>query len=290
MSHVDDAVSRLGAHARSARSTPAQLTSRWLRDRKVWLLPMLLSDYGRQIMERKYDAIATDRAYDLRPSGRWGPIGVLVDWVVLHQDIHVGLRQRLALVVDEVVDAVHDRWTAGIDQVRLASGPCGLARDLRLAWQRLDSPHGRLKVIGLDLDPTGEVLPLVAQRAAQANLPLRTARCNLLDDTALATALEHRPVDVFLSIGLSVWLEPPELAHLLAGFNRGLLPDGVLVVDNFRAHGASRFARDLELETRYHEPASFEEALRTAGFTIERTRETRNHVNVVYRCRKAASL
>src|ERR671934_1306150 len=102
MSMAGDRSAPVGAHARGARSSSAELGRRWLRQGKVWLLPLLLSDYGREIIERKYDAIATDRAYDVRPSGRWGPVGKLVDWIVLQQDIHVGLRQRLALVVDEV--------------------------------------------------------------------------------------------------------------------------------------------------------------------------------------------
>lgn len=276
----------VGAHARGARSTARALARRWVRQGKVWLLPMLLSDYGREIVERKYDAIATDHAYDVRPAGRLGPIGALVDWIVLHQDIHVGLRQRLAIVVEEVAAAVRDRRDGGARPVRLASGPCGLARDLRLAWRELGAPSGELELIGLDLDPSGEVLPLAAERAARDGVPLRLARCDLLDHAALAARLGHRPVDVFLSIGLTVWLEPSELAVLLAGFRTSLTPGGILIVDNFRAHGASRFARDLEMETRYHAPAVFERALREAGFVIEAARETANRVNVVYRCRR----
>jgi SAM-dependent methyltransferase len=262
------------------------LARRWVSQGKVWLLPMLLSDYGREIVERKYDAITTDHAYDVRPAGRWGPIGALVDWIILHQDIHVGLRQRLAIVVEEVAAAVRDRRDGGARPVRLASGPCGLARDLRLAWRELGAPSGELELLGLDLDPSGEVLPLAAERAARDGVPLRLARCDLLDHAALAAGLGRRPVDVFLSIGLTVWLEASELAVLLAGFRTSLTPGGILIVDNFRAHGASRFARDLEMETRYHAPAVFERALREAGFVIEAARETANRVNVVYRCRR----
>ncbi len=61
-----------------------------------------------------------------------------------------------------------------------------------------------------------------------------------------------------------------------------------MIVDNFRAHRASRFARDLEMNTRYHAQVAFEGALRDAGFVIIGRRETQNGVNRVYRCRKPA--
>ena len=275
-----------GRHADAARSSGDELVRRWLRQGKVWLLPLLLSDYGRDLIYRKYDAIATDRAYANRPSGRLGPLGKAVDWIVLQQDIHAGLRQRLALVVDEVAAAVGERWAQGTPNVRLASGPCGLARDLRLVWQRLGAPAGRLELLGLDLDASGEVLPLAAGLAAEAGVPLQTRRCDLLDHEALRDRLGARPADVFLSIGLTVWLDPPDLATFLEGLHRSLAPGGTLIVDSFRAHGASRFAKDLEMKTRYHDQAAFERSLQQAGFAVMAMRETANRVNCVYRCRR----
>jgi hypothetical protein len=119
------------------------------------MLPLLLSDYGHDLIYRKYDAIATDRAYANRPSGKFGLLGRAVDSLVLRQDIHAGLRQRLEIVAGEVAYAVRDTWAHGIPNALLASGPCGLARDLRLAWKALGAPAGRLDLLGLDLDSTG---------------------------------------------------------------------------------------------------------------------------------------
>ena len=273
-------------HADGARSAGDALVRRWLRQGKVWLLPLVLSDYGRDLIGRKYDAIATDRAYANRPSGRLGPLGRAVDWLVLRQDIHAGLRQRLAIVVEEVAAAARDRWAAGIAAPLLVSAPCGLARDLRLAWRELDAPAGRLDLLGLDLDSSGEVLPLAARLAAESRVPLRTARADLLDAPALAARLAERPADIVLGIGLTVWLDPADLAALLASLHAGLAPSGLLLVDNFRAHSASRFAADLEMRTRYHSPAAFACALEDAGFAILARRDTANGVNSVYRCRR----
>jgi hypothetical protein len=172
----------------------------------------------------------------------------------------------------------------------VVSGPCGLARDLRRAWWSLGAPTGRLELLGLDLDSSGDVLPAAAGRAGAEGVPLATSRCDLLDHAALKREVGERPADIFLCIGLGVWLDPPELVHLLKGLHDNLTERGLLIVDNFRAHGASRFAADLEMKTRYHSDAGFERALRESGFTVEATQETENRVNVVYRCRKAERL
>jgi hypothetical protein len=279
-----------GRHADAARSSSEELVRRWLRQGKVWLLPLLLSDYGRDLIERKYDAFATDRAYENRPSGRLGPLGKLIDWIVLQQDIHAGLRQRLPLVVDEVSKGVSDAWGRGLLCVRVVSGPCGLARDLRRVWWSLGAPAGRLELLSLDLDSSGDVLAAAARLAEAEGVPLATSRCDLLDHAALTRAVSQRRADIFLCIGLGVWLDPPDLAHLLKGLHNSLVPGGLLIVDNFRAHGASRFAADLEMKTRYHSDTDFEHALRESGFTVEGVQETENRVNVVYRGRKAERL
>jgi hypothetical protein len=172
----------------------------------------------------------------------------------------------------------------------VASGPCGLARDLRRVWWSLGAPSGRLEMLGLDLDSSGEVLPAAARLAKAEGVPLQTSRCDLLDHAALRHQVGEQPADVFLCIGLGVWLDPPDLAHLLKGLHASVAQDGLLIVDNFRAHGASRFAADLEMKTRYHSDADFERALRESGFAIEAMHETDNRVNVVYRGRKAERL
>jgi SAM-dependent methyltransferase len=277
----------VGHHAQAAQRSRDQLAQAWLRQGKLWLLPMLLSDYGRLLLERKYDAIATDYAYDVHPAGRLGPLGRAVDWFLLQQDIHVGLRQRLAILEEEIAVAAGEALASGNTPVQLVSGPCGLARDLRQAWLRLGRPGpDRLRLLGLDLDASGEVMPLARERAAEAGVRLDTLRCDLLDAAQLDAAFAATgPADVFVCIGLAVWLEPPDLDRLLSGIRRHLADGGSLIVDNFGRHSASRFAADFEMVTHYHPDQAFAAALARAGFAAEARRETPNHVNVVYRCR-----
>ncbi len=285
MSHDAPALAH-GHHARVADRTGAELARAWWHSGRWWYLPLLLSDYARELVDNKYDAFATDRAYENRPSGRLGPVGWLVDWLVLHQDIHQALRQRLDAVVDETVRAVQASWEDEREPVRLASGPCGLARDLRLIWRALGSPHGRLQLLGLDLDEAGDVLPTARARAGAAGIQLATARCDLLDAVAVDHAMGGVPVDVFVSIGLSVWLKPDELAVLLANLHAAVRPGGWLVIDHFRAMATSRFARDFDMQPYYHDRQVFESALVQAGFQVTSRRASRRDVNVVYRCRR----
>lgn len=276
-------------HADVARSTPRQLAWKWIKDFKWHLLFLFLSDYGREIMERKYDAFTTDRAYENRPSGRW-LIGKLVDWVVLQQDTHVALRQRLAAVVEELVGVTLEFRNAGANPVRVVSGPCGLARDLRLTWKRLEetgkAPRGWLQLVGLDLDFTGEVLPAVQRLADKAQVPITVDKQDLLDTARLKERFKGQPVHVFLSIGLTVWLDPSELEQMLGAIHALLEPGGLLLVDNFRPHASSRYLEDFEINARYHSDPEFESQLRNAGFALEKKIETPNRVNVLYGSRK----
>ena len=91
-------------HAATASSTGGQLARRWLLTLRWHLLLLFLSDFGRDIIYRKYDAFITDLAYHKRSSGRLG-VGKLVDWLVQRQALHAGLRQRLQIVVSERVCA-----------------------------------------------------------------------------------------------------------------------------------------------------------------------------------------
>lgn len=56
-------------HRAGAVLTPEQIVWQLVLRGRFKYLPMLLSDYGREILVRKYDAIATDRAYINKPHG-----------------------------------------------------------------------------------------------------------------------------------------------------------------------------------------------------------------------------
>jgi len=276
-------------HAKAAKSTPAKQAWKWFFRFKWHLLLLFLSDYGREIITRKYDAFATDRAYANKPSGKW-LIGKIVDWMVLRQDTHVALRERLEIVTDELANSTKITRLEGHHPVRLVSGPCGLVRDLCQTWQRLDEQGERpwewLEIAGLDLDFSGEVLAEADRRAKAANVPLTLTKQDLLDTDSLRRLLGDQEVTVFLSMGLTVWLDDASRKRFFEGLYLLIAPGGMLVVDNFRRHASSRFLEDFEMVAWYPSDEDFEESLIEAGFEIQAKRETSNDVNVVYRAYK----
>ena len=80
-------------HARKVTKGLGALSWSYLIRLKWQYLPLLLSDYGREILRRKYDAVSTDMSYENKPSGLLGPIGKAIDRIVLKFPLHEGLRQ-----------------------------------------------------------------------------------------------------------------------------------------------------------------------------------------------------
>ena len=283
-----DSILSPARHAAVATSTPGQLAWRWVRTFRWYLLLLFLSDFGRDIIRRKYDAITTDRAYGNRPSGPL-LVGKLIDWIVLRQALHEALRLRLSIVVSELVRLARESERKNTGPVRILSGPSGLARDLLLGAKTLreDAPlPGRLELWAVDLDFSGEVLAEATRRAEAVDVDLVVLKEDLLNPTGLQRTFQEKPLHVFNSMGLTPWLDIEDVVKLFETAHSLLVPEGALLIDNFRVSPQSKFSRDLEIHTRYHTDRDFEEGLRSAGFEIERKQETRNHINVVYTARK----
>lgn len=273
-------------HTEAKVSSAGQLVWRLAKTGRVHYVGMLLSDYGRQILTRKYDAFSTDRAYTIEPSGKLGPIGKLVDRYVLAFPLHEALRQRLALVVEALVDEVGGRaQRAGT--VRVLSAPCGLARDLTTAAVRLRDENGveNLELVGVDIDETGDVLAEAGRRATKAGVVIDLLREDLF---APGTELAGRAAgtggfDVVNSIGLTAWIDAPDLERLIARYAELMKPGATLVVDNWVRHKHSHLGEMLEMPTRYHPEGIFRSALERAGLKVVDVKTTANGIVTLWR-------
>jgi hypothetical protein len=281
-------------HAEGATRTYRQLLWSYFWRLKWHYFVLLLSDYAREILRRKYDAIATDRSYENKPSGRLGFIGRAVDRKLLKLPLHEGLRQRLRLVVDDLKQETARQGTAK-GPIRILSAPCGLARDVITATTELraEAPGlaSRLDLHGLDLDETGEVLPMAAQRAASAQVSMRFYREDLFNSPSLNKifAKEGR-FHIVNCIGLTAWLDLPDVQRLATYFRESvLMPGGSLIMDNFAFHKHSKMGKDLQMKTRYHDRAALEDTLRRCGFEVVKTESTANGVNMVTVARSAST-
>lgn len=250
--------------------------------------PLLLSDYGREILRRKYDAFATDRAYENRPSGLLGPIGRWIDRIVLDFPTHEGLRQRLRIVVDALKEDITERIAAGETPVRVLSAPCGLARDILTCKSELRNRNPQvmqhIELHALDLDATGDVLPAATRRAADLGIDVEFHREDLFNSKGLNEVLERgEGFHLVNCIGLTAWLDIEEVGRLVRFFHdRVLVTDGTLIVDNFAWHKYSSLAKDLEIYTRYHDPGEFKRTLEECGFQVLELRTTADRVNTVH--------
>ena len=255
--------------------------------RKWQYLPMLLSDYGREIVRRKYDAIATDRAYENTPSGLLGPIGAWVDRQVLDLPLHQDLRHRLRFVVEALKEQAQVHAQEGDSTVRILSAPCGLIRDVVTTTGELavEAPDvaDRLEFHNLDLDPTGEVVPLARSRAEEAGVRAYFHQANLFDQDSVIATLPSGGFQIVNCIGLTPWITLEEVESLIRFFHdQVLVPGGTLIIDNFTEQARSPIADDLEIRATYHEPDRFVAALEANGFRLVSTRTTANEVNTVY--------
>jgi len=284
--HNEERGDAIAHHSKSRRRSSRELGLHWLRTLRWHLLLLYMSDLGRDIVARKYDAFTTDRAYDPRASGRW-LVGKWVDAIVRRMDTQVALRDRLAIVTEMLADTTaRMRETTG-RWVDVVSGPCGLVRDVCQAWTELvrqdRRPEQWLRVTGLDLDDAGDVLLEAGRRASAAGVLITLAQADLLDGQSLSERFRDRTVDVFHSMGLTTWLDDDARAQFLSNAHRVLRRGGELIVDIFRPHSGARYVDALEMSAWYPEPGVFEAQLAAAGFEIVETRESRNGVVVVHR-------
>ena len=261
---------------------------RFLIRLKWQYLPMLLSDFGRAIVRRKYDALATDMAYENIPSGLLGPLGAWVDHKVLDLPLHQDLRHRLRFVVDALKDQSQSHARGRDGNIKVLSAPCGLTRDILAARNELciEAPDvaDRLELHALDLDPTGEVIPIAQRRTKAAGIGVSFYRADLFNPESVKASLRsNEGFHIVNCIGLTPWITLGEVEYLFRFFHdQALIPGGTLVVDNFTQHEQSSIADDLEIHATYHDPGLFVAALESNGFRVISSRTTAHQVNTVY--------
>ncbi len=276
-----------GRHARGPTLSPSRAAWRLLARGRLVHVPLLLSDQARMILERKYDAFTTDRAYENRPHGRLGPVGWAADALVLRFPVHRTLRRRLAIVEDSLVEAGMHAAAAGADPVRILSAPCGLARDVIAAARRLTMVP-RLHVVGVDLDERGDVLPEAHRRARAGGVEIELLREDLFTTTDSLTEriAPSGGFDVVSCVGLCSWLDIDEVRELIARFRELTGPGSVLIIDSWRPDRHARLARELGLPSHYHDPGAFALALELGGFTVDERRSTRRGECIVWIARR----
>lgn len=137
----------------------------------------------------------------------------------------------------------------------------------------------------MDIDETGDVLTEAGRRASEAGVELDLLREDLF---APGTELSGRAAgtggfDVVNSIGLTAWIDPPDLVRLIARYAELMKPGGTLVVDNWVRHKHSHLGEMLEMPTRYHPEDVFRSAIEQAGLKVLDVKTTANGIVTLWR-------
>jgi len=275
--------SEVAKHTAGASKNLWGLSSKFFWSFKWHYFVLMLSDYGRSAMVRKYDAVTTDRAYTPQFSGLLGPLGTFVDRIIWNYPLHQALRERVQNVSDILAELIEKNGK----EIRILSAPCGLIWDLILTKEKLERQGitlSRVHFYGLDLDFNGDVLPEARSRAEANGLQIGLVRDNIFN------IRRHYKMEfeVVNCIGLISWMELSEVEALVKYISREILTrDGYLVIDNFSRHEHSSIGDDLEIYTRYFDPAELKQLFERCGLKVIEERTSSQGINTVYVLRRA---
>ena len=256
---------------RTTQSIPRKL----LREGKLHLLPvyalMRTSDLAREGIENSGSYRFADHVYRNEPSGRFG-IGRALDAVLLRMRGARSMRNRLHHTQQEIVAAArvaHAREPAAapgehLAPFRVLSVPCGIARDLVGAAQRIETEmpgvYARSTFFGVDLDAE----PLELSRAiAGGDDRFVFTRGDALDVNALPPEM-----DTIVSTGLGEFLDNELLVRFYTNCHQRLRYGGTFVTSGMQPDRVADYLmRQLaELHTHYRRGDELIRWLYTAGF------------------------
>ena len=258
---------------RTSESIPRKL----LRQGKLHLLPvyalMRTSDLAREGIENSGSYRFADHVYRNKASGRFG-LGRALDAVLLRMRGARSMRSRFHHPQAEIVAAAHafEARTGAADTApfRVLCIPCGIARDLVLAAERIErelpAVYARSTFFGVDLDPE----PLELSRdLAPTDAHFTFTRGDALDANAFPSEL-----DVIVSTGLGEFLDDTLLVHFYRNCHARLREGGVFVTSGMQPDRiADYLMRQLaELHAHYRRSDELIRWLHTAGFNQVATR------------------
>lgn len=256
---------------------------------RAHLLPVLPSALASDILLRGYDPRTLDRVYRDRAAGSFGPIGRVVDRMVLDMPLHEALRERLDAAVGELCAAVVVRARENKLPCRVLMAPCGLGREILAADARLRVRHPEL-VNGVEwfgaenpVDPG--VLAEAAERSAAAGVTVRWLARNPV--TLKLDDIGGRPCDVIVGLGSTFQRSVGSVGSLIRTHASLLKSGGVLLVDRWDASGKHRLSRAMSIESTPVSRTELHRILRSAGLSVEREHPTGSGGCTLTVCRKA---
>lgn len=189
------------------------------------------------------DYVAIQNIYRNVPGGT-GRLGPIVDRLFLDIDPSRAVRNRRALLADEIVATVKSKPAGPVNVMCMASGP---ATEVFDAFARLED-RSRLRVTLMDIDM--QSLAYVDEIRSKQKL---TSNITLVNENLIALYLGRSkttvaPQDLIYSIGLIDYLNDKLVNKVLAYAYENLVPGGRVILGNFHPRNPAKEFMDYVLE------------------------------------------
>ncbi len=230
----------------------------------AWREPLFLfSRSGRLLLSDGYSARVMRAIY--RPGApRW------LARVFHGYPLHRAVRDRLAILVDELSREIALRLSRGPGALTIVTAPSGFADDVLGALERLAPTHGpqlrRVRLVALDLDPLRVIAEPLQERARALGVAISFVAGDLTSSAARDELGAHGPFDLAVFVGLSAWVPKPVLLAHLRWLREQTRPDGALVTDVFTAAPYALSGHHAGYRASYYPPDLFRTLLTRAGF------------------------
>lgn len=191
------------------------------------------------------DWLTIDWLYKNDPAGT-GRIGPILDGCALDEPAARAVRNRLALMVDELVAAM---GRSPSEPVRATSLACGPAEEVFSVFREIENP-ARLTVTLVDMDL--QALAHVSDRRDKVGLKKQMPIvCENLVYVALGRAkIAVEPQDLIYSIGLVDYFEDGLVIKLLNAIYDMLKDGGRVILGNFHPRNTTKAFMDYVLDWR----------------------------------------
>lgn len=246
----------------------ASIPRRLAAEGKFHLLPLYYvltgSDLAKEGIQNSGSWRFADHIYRGEPAGR-GVAGRTLDALLMALPSAASFRERYRFVRDELVRRLPALAASADREVRVASVPSGIPRDLVEAAAALDREGllGGVRFTAVDLDP--EPLDAAKSLASDAGV---AASFDFVCADAFDAGAYPQPLDVLTSTGFGEFLTDTELLRFLELGRTRLVPGGLLLTSATGRHRLSDYVmRELaELRAHYRTQAEIGRLLSEAGF------------------------
>jgi hypothetical protein len=266
---------RLRARIQSPSSPkPVRLAHNLVESGQSRYLPILSSPLAQDILCQGYDARTLERVYSNQPVGST-MVSRVADRLILDLPVHNALRERLQAAAGEICAAAVMAARAGEPEFRVLLAPCGLASEMLQVAERLRDGRqevlDRMRFWGVDPDREGTLLREATRRTRAAGLKAQFIREDLRRHREVAaTARREGPFHLVACLCETPKRSLAEVSALVRFYAGVLTAGGTLLIDRWEPAEKSRLSQGLGLRMQHHGAREFNEALRAAGFTIER--------------------